>query len=189
MTRDRVLAAVTGAGAPIAVAEVAEALRMTPNGVRGHLRDLVRAGLITEQTEHVARRGRPRLVYTAVPQPPAVDHGTRLAALLAEAVSSGRPVREVGRASAGGPALDEGALIGAINAQGFEPQWVPGSEGRVLVLEHCPYADVAAAHTDVVCGLHRGITDALAARAGRRVVRLEVVDPAVGGCRITFAET
>lgn len=190
MTRERVLAAVkrAGAGPPISISEIAGEVGMTPNGVRRHLRDLVKSGLLTEQLERSARRGRPRLVYAPVARPEPVDHSTRLATFLAEAVSSGRSLREVGRLAADGPALDEDGLVAAIRAEGFEPRWEAARNGRVLVLERCPYAGVAAAHADVVCGLHRGIAEALAARAGRRVLRLEVVDPAVGGCRITLAE-
>lgn len=189
MTRERVLAAVAEAEAPVGIADVAASLGMTSNGVKRHLRALVERGLLTEQIERTTKRGRPRLVYVATPQARALDPGTRLATLLAAAVSSGRTVREVGREAASGPVLDEAGLVDAIAADGFEPVWNPGEEGRVLVLERCPYAEVAAGYTDVVCGLHRGIADALSTRAGRRVVRLEVMDPAVGGCRITFASS
>ena len=190
VTRNKVLAVVADARAPIAIAEVAASLGMTTNGVRRHLRELVDAGYLTEEIERSSKRGRPRLVYApAARRPGTTDPAARLATFLAEAVSSGRSVREVGRASAQGPALDDEGLLKAVGAEGFDPEWKAGADGAVLVLKRCPYAAVAAAHADVVCGLHRGIAEALAARAGRRVLRLEVVDPAVGGCRITLSNT
>ena len=169
------------------VASLANELSITPNAVRRHLRELRMRGAVLEHVEDRNIRGRPRLLYELAVRPPGTDPNARLACLLAEAVATRRTPREVGRAAAGGPPLDDIGVFEAVRAEGFAPRLEPARDGFVLVLEHCPFAAAAATHPGVVCSLHRGAADALAERAGRVVTSLEVRDPVEAGCRLTFS--
>ena len=169
------------------VASLAADLSLTPNAVRRHLRALRIRGAVLEHVEERTIRGRPRLLYELAPVPPGNDPNERLARLLAEVVATRRTVREVGRAAAGGPPLDDIGILEAVRAEGFEPRFEDSPEGFVLVLQRCPFAAAATTHPGVVCSLHRGTADALAERAGRVVTSLEVRDPVEAGCRITFS--
>jgi predicted ArsR family transcriptional regulator len=187
MTKARILEVLASADALVPVADIAVALGVTPNAVRRHLADLRSQGLVREHVEKRTARGRPRFFYESVPQPSTTPPGERLASMLASALAIRSSPREVGRASAEGPPLDDDGVVSEMRADGFEPREERDGGRFVLVLEKCPFASVAAAHPGVVCSLHRGVADALAERAGRAVADLVVADPDRGGCRVTFS--
>lgn len=70
-TRTAVLATVRRSEQPITVHEIAAELGLHTNSVRFHLSRLLRAGLLHEGQHNPDGPGRPHLVYTAVPTPPA----------------------------------------------------------------------------------------------------------------------
>jgi len=58
------------------------------------------------------------------------------------------------------------ALRSAMERMGFEPE-VELSTGRAeMVFAHCPFRELAEAHPDVVCELHRGIAEGVVELAG-----------------------
>lgn len=59
----------------------------------------------------------------------------------------------------------------------FAPEIDP--DGERIHLRHCPFLDLARAHTDVVCSVHLGIARGVLARGGGPVVA-ERLDPFVG---------
>ena len=70
-----------------------------------------------------------------------------------------------GRTGAARPACVE-ALRTAMDRLGFEPV-VETAAGRAeMIFAHCPFRDLAEAHPDVVCQLHRGIAEGVAELAG-----------------------
>ena len=103
---------------------------------------------------------------------------------------------EVGAAAGARLAAEHGAGVDAVTVieatarrLGFEPRREPGDGGLDIVLTRCPFADTAAVAPEVVCALHRGLADGIAAHAaGAVAVTGLVVQPAHrAGCRIQLA--
>jgi predicted ArsR family transcriptional regulator len=159
---------------PAGTVELAERLRLHPNGVRAHLGRLERAGLVTRARARRAR-GRPRDAWTiasdARPGGRAPHAYAELARWLARSMRSGpgslRAIEATGReiggelASSDG-ALGEDALQGTLTALGFQPEVQLRKGDRLTVrLGNCPYRDAVRENQPVVCTLHRGITRGL----------------------------
>ncbi len=131
-------------------------------------------------------RGRPRVAYRALGDP---DPYLRLSSMLADAVSEGLSPREAGRRHGlDVTPLAEGAiatLLAETERLGFRPR-VRGGRGRLeLVLDACPFAEVAAVAPQVVCDLHLGIAEGIAERTGDlEIVALRAADPHTAGCRL-----
>ncbi len=198
--RHAVFRYVASSRGPVGVAELARHVGRHPNAVRVHLARLRDAGLLVEETEARTVRGRPRLQYRAAPGASGAagvdDPYRRLAHLLLEVHRSSDGPRAVGRrvgaAAAGGlPAgVDPVEAIEAeVARQGFAPRRRDRDRaGREveLVLERCPFADVAAVDPQTVCDLHLGLAEGLAGALGGGVeVRgLFPRDPHRAGCRL-----
>ncbi len=50
-------------------------------------------------------------------------------------------------------------LVRLLDAVGFQPVLQRDEGGTQVVLRHCPFREVAARHTEVVCGLHRALIE------------------------------
>lgn len=178
---------------PLRVDHLAEATGLHHTGVRQHLAVLVAAGLATQETLAPDGRGRPSYVYRGLPRP--MTPYERLAFELADALRSHRSPREQGR--------DLGVRLGAVpaadpvdvllretHAWGFAPGVTSESEGAVIELTACPFADLAAADAATVCQLHLGMAEGIADRVGGITVEgLEMTDPRHGGCRLHVRRT
>lgn len=199
-TRFTIFTCVRDAAAPVGVAELAERCGLHHNAVRQHLAKLVEAGLVVEATRATSGRGRPRLVYRPAPGAAerwgGVGPHAALAALLLELVRGRSSAREVGRRAGQRLAVEHGADADAVDILcavarrlGFEPRTETAAAGTDVVLDRCPFADLAGAAPDIVCELHHGIAEGIAARAadGATVTGLLVRPPHVAGCRISVA--
>jgi predicted ArsR family transcriptional regulator len=134
-----------------------------------------------------------RLVPRTVPTPNR-DPYRELSAMLATAVRDRRSPRAVGAdaglaaALAADPAGERDAvdlIQDEAAALGFDPV----RRGRVdrpdLVLQHCPFADVAADDPESICALHLGVAEGIArSRGDVEVLDLVVRDPHRAGCRL-----
>lgn len=208
-TAARVLAELVASGTALSTGALAARLEMHPNGVRQHLQRLEARGLVERDREH-RPRGRPRDVWRAPAEaahalPGTAEEYRELARWLAclaergcdELEAVGRDLgRELlgrlGARACGGDAAD--ALTRAFAALGFaprregsaEPSSVPAVRLRLC---RCPYADVAAAHPRLVCGLHSALTAGLAAAVAGdgATVRLLPDDPRKGRCLVEVA--
>lgn len=197
-TRFRLLAELRGSARARTVAELTDAVGVHHTSVRRHLARLRDAGLVEEATEPPRGRGRPRLVYTAVPDDADPTDGYRmLASLLARAVRSGRAPEDEGRAAgrsiadAMAPVADRDVvevLEDTAARLGFRPRLETTADRPDevdLVLRACPFADVAAEDPATVCSLHLGLARGLTAGLGGvEVTDLSVADPHVAGCRL-----
>ncbi|MGP0100251.1 MAG: helix-turn-helix transcriptional regulator [Solirubrobacteraceae bacterium] len=179
-TRARLFELLGELGRPAGTVELAERLRLHPNGVRAHLERLERAGLVA-RARAPRPRGRPRDVWTiasdARPGGRAPHAYAELARWLARAMgsrpSSLRDIEATGRkigsdlAPADGT-LDASTLQSTLAALGFQPQMQLRKDDRLTFrLGNCPYRDAVRENQPVVCALHRGITRGL----------LDVLDP------------
>ena len=54
------------------------------------------------------------------------------------------------------------AVVSALGQLGFDPAVVEGDDSTTVAFAHCPYMELAQAHPEVVCHLHRGLTEGLA---------------------------
>ena len=187
---------------PLTTSDLARRLGLHPNTVRPHLERMRDAGLLQVESTSSGAVGRPRHRYTPAPGAPGIDLDppayNLLAALLAEVAveqdeggseSLGESARAVGRREARRlaskskrsarppkPACIE-ALRSAMERLGFEPSVEIDGDQAEMVFAHCPFRDVAEAHPEVVCQLHRGITEGVVElAAGGRVVGFATLD-------------
>jgi predicted ArsR family transcriptional regulator len=200
-TRARIFAWLVDHRSAVGTEELAKRLGLHPNGVRRHLERLHQAGLV-ERGRARGEVGRPgdRWLVAAGAHP----GGERpsgyadLARWLARAIPAGpgrlreveRTGREIGRelAPAEGDAVESFREV--VAALGFQPSMDVHREGGFTCrLENCPYRLSVRENQDVVCGLHRGITEGLLEEldAGARLVRFEPHDPDRAGCVIDVA--
>jgi predicted ArsR family transcriptional regulator len=172
-SRVRVLEALRRSGSAT-VPELAELVGLASNTVRLHLDQLVEAQLVTRQRSEPIGRGRPRQLYTAVPDADVSDGAYReLARLLAETLASvgaaaepaamatgrtwGRELVALSTDAEAVPGADQGRgqVVALMDDLGFAPRLAP--DGSAVEMYHCPFQQVAQQHSDVVCGLHLGL--------------------------------
>lgn len=84
-------------------------------------------------------------------------------------------------------AVPEQAIGDQLTALGFQPHMQREPDGRLRCrLDNCPYRDSARANQDVVCTLHRGLTQGLLDRLAPAATLERFVphDPDRAGCEI-----
>lgn len=175
-SRDRVLAVLQAAQAPLGVTDIATRVGLHPNTVRFHLDGLVDHGLAERDTEPRNLPGRPRTLYSAAAGSPGA--GRRSYRLLAEILTSylATHTRQPGHAAlAAGEAwgrfltdrptpfrrVDAAAateqLVNTLDDIGFEPEAVTVGREKQILLHHCPFRETAVAHRELVCSVHLGL--------------------------------
>ena len=193
--RRRVLDLVRAAERPVTVAELTGELGCNHNAVRQHLARLREAGLVAEVLEERNTPGRPRLLYAATARPNPYARLTRLLLVALRTGSSPRTAgRRAGLAEAASEAPNGGDAFDVLEADaarhGFAPRRVGRGRQLELVLDVCPFADIAADDPTTVCSLHRGLTEGIIAGVGgARVERFDANDPHRAGCRVGLRRT
>ena len=181
-SRSRVLEVLQDTGAQLGVNDVAARLSLHPNTVRFHLEALVTSGLVDSEAEERDLPGRPRTLYSANAN--SASAGRRNYRLLAEILASSMAAqtshpREVainagqewGRYLGEGPTpfkrvdADEATrrLVSAMEDIGFAPEAVTKGRRRQVLLNRCPFREVAQEHPEVVCSIHLGLMNGLLA--------------------------
>jgi predicted ArsR family transcriptional regulator len=172
---------------PLSTIEIAARLDLHPNTVRQHLEKMREVGLLTVFTDRHGSVGRPQHRWAACPQAPSLGlepAGFRLLAhLLAELTAEGTPagptVVAVGRRQgqerltrrASQRAESRAACVQVVMDElaelGFDPALDgPDDEQQAsITFLQCPFREVAVLYPDVVCQLHRGITEGILAGA------------------------
>lgn len=198
-TRARLFAALAELREPATTADLAAKLGLHPNGARRHLERLSDGGLV-ERDRARGNPGRPRDLWRVsadAPEPPSIakEPYAELARWLAGAIPS-RPgsaeeIRQAGHRiglelapeDASDPAA---AFTGVLRRLGFRPEVEDSGERRVCRLGRCPYAHSASENPEIICTLHRGISEGLLERLepDARVTRFEAFDSSAGGCQI-----
>lgn len=183
-SRIALLEALRRARKPLTIQQLADELGLHGNTVRFHLARLTQAGLVKEGQAGPSGPGRPKLVYTAVPEEESAEprDGYQLLAEIlaghlaatssspaADAVAAGR---EWGRYLAERPApfstlTSEKALekvVSLLDELGFAPEQESG-QSRVR-LHSCPFRTVAQHRPDVACSVHLGLMRGALAEMG-----------------------
>ena len=161
---------------PLGTADIADVLGLHANTVRPHLERMRDAGLVEVRTELPSGVGRPQHLYSVSPQapslglePPTFPVLARMLVRLAEQVGAtgddaAEAGREQGRADAArhadAPSCLE-ALVTQLDLLGFDPA-VDGTddgETAVIAFSNCPFRELAEAHPELVCSLHRGLVE------------------------------
>lgn len=172
--RAHVLALLRRTGRPLTVGVVAQATGLHRNTARFHLDRLVQDNLAARDAEPRDQPGRPRTLYTALPD----TGGVRSFQLLAEimtgvvaasfedpsgvAVEAGRRWgRHLSDRLPPYAAVDEDEasrrLETVMNQLGFAADVVETPAGRDIRLHHCPFLEIATRHPNVVCAVHLGL--------------------------------
>jgi predicted ArsR family transcriptional regulator len=196
-TRHEIFRYVVEADRPVGVAELTDHVQLNHNAVRQHLAKLVDAGLILENVEKRAGRGRPPLRYTVDPSTESRWGATgpyeRLSLLLSEIIRTADPPVEVGRRAgrrerlgsiASAEPVDE--LVGRMAQHGFEPTVSRDGDAIEITLQNCPFESAALADPGTICELHLGLAYGVAERVGGLVIdELVPRDPRRAQCRLT----
>jgi len=174
---------------PLATADIADALGLHANTVRPHLERMRDVGLLTVATDARGGVGRPQHRYSLSPDAPSL--GLEPAAfpvlarmLLHAAASAGVSGDDAavagqhqGRTDGKGfaprtPCVE--ALLAELDRLGFDPQVAfdpDDTRAATVAFAHCPFRELAEAHPDLVCSLHRGLVEGfVGAVGGARVV-------------------
>lgn len=197
-TRAQLFAAIRDLGGEATTEQLARELGLHVNGVRRHL-DLMHSGGLLARTRRKHGRGRPRDVWSIAaaadgadrPEESYADVARWLARSIPIAPESLRQVEETGRAVGRELADEDDASLSAgveraFSALGFKPVIRAGA-GDTLSCElgNCPYRASARENADVVCRLHRGMTEGLIEQLDptARLSSFEPHDPDEAGCR------
>lgn len=207
-TRYAIYSEVASAPGPLSTSDIAEILDLHPNTVRPHLERLREVGLLEVDSGSQGSVGRPQHRYTLTDgapslglEPPAYPIlADLLAQLAAELGPRDDDVAEVGRtwgrheAEAFGDGGTERAnarnspcvaeLVAELAELGFDPSTSCADASTTVSFTRCPYRELAEAHPELVCCLHRGIVEGIVERVGgasvARFATLEDKDP----CRV-----
>jgi predicted ArsR family transcriptional regulator len=172
---------------PLATAEVAESLGLHANTVRPHLERMRDVGLLAVRTDQPSGVGRPQHLYSLAAnapslglEPPTFPLLARMLVRLAESAGANvDDAADVGREQGEADALlytDAASclegLVDHLDVLGFDPvvDGTDDGETAVIAFTHCPFRELAEAHPDLVCSLHRGMVDGFVASMGDATV-------------------
>jgi predicted ArsR family transcriptional regulator len=161
---------------PLSTSDVAESLALHPNTVRPHLERMRDVGLLDVRTEIRTGVGRPQHLYSIAADAPSLGLepptfpllARMLVQLAARAGASGDDALRIGREQGLDDATGRAdalscleALVAYLTGLGFDPAVAGDDDGEtaVVAFAHCPFRDLAEAHPDLVCSLHRGMVE------------------------------
>jgi predicted ArsR family transcriptional regulator len=200
---------------PRATAEIAESLGLHVNTVRPHLERMREVGLLEVASEARGGVGRPQHRYSiaadapslGLEPPPFPVLARMLLRLAASAGIGAEDAADAGREQGidDASSFDDGtdcleALMAELDRLGFDPEVAiavgeGGGEAATVAFTHCPFRELAEAHPDLVCSLHRGLVEGFVDRLGgaevvefRSVVhrdpcQVELASPVAGAAR------
>jgi len=188
-SRVRILETLRASDTPQDATQLASHVALHANTVRSHLRILEDAGLVTSRPEGRTRPGRPRLVYSASPEGVSREEraGYRLLAeILASYLASSGQGADIQAAKAGnawGRYLvgrrppyaastaddDVQAVVMLLDQFGFDPTLHADDRGHTVLMQHCPFGEVADHYRKIVCAVHLGLMQGALEELGAHV--------------------
>jgi predicted ArsR family transcriptional regulator len=190
---------------PLATADISESLGLHPNTVRPHLERMREAGLLDVEVGGRGDVGRPQHRYSIAPTAPSLGFEPPTMPVLARMVlsmaarlqASAEDAEAVGRTEGAtraqpyqqAPSTLE-ALVSDLDRLGFDPVVTDAADdpdAAVVAFSHCPFAELAAAHPELVCGLHRGLVAGFVAEMGDAAVDQFCTLTSRTPCRVTVA--
>ena len=189
-TRYAIYRELARASAPKTTAEISETLSLHPNTVRPHLERMRDVGLLSVEVVGRGDVGRPQHRYSIAPDAPSLGLEPPTMPVLARMVLSMAKRLQATPDDAEAVGYDEGrdratgyrnapstleALVADLDRLGFDPVVSDdpradptADEGLAAVVSfaHCPFADLAQQHPDLVCSLHRGLVTGFVADMG-----------------------
>jgi len=190
---------------PLATADISESLNLHPNTVRPHLERMREAGLLAVEVGGRGDVGRPQHRYSIAAnapslgfEPPTMPVLARMVlAMAARLQASGADAEAVGRTEGASrarpyqqaPSTLE-ALVSDLDRLGFDPVVADAAgdpDAAVVAFSHCPFAELAESHPELVCGLHRGLVAGFVAEMGDAEVDEFCTLTSRTPCRVTVA--
>ena len=190
---------------PLATADISETLDLHSNTVRPHLERMREAGLLDVEVGGRGDVGRPQHRYSIAANAPSLGFEPPTMPVLARMVlsmaarlqASADDAEAVGRTEgvtrarpyAQAPSTLE-ALVSDLDRLGFDPivtDAVGDPDAAVVAFGNCPFAELAEAHPELVCGLHRGLVAGFVAEMGDAGVDKFCTLTSRTPCRVTVA--
>ncbi|HZO69317.1 MAG TPA: helix-turn-helix domain-containing protein [Kribbellaceae bacterium] len=173
--REVVLRTLRDAPGPLSIADIADRLGVHPNTVRFHLETLVGRGQVERIAADRRTPGRPPQLFRVARgmDPTGPRHYRLLAEVLADTIATGQDPSsravEAGRAwgrhqvsssgdggaSGTGDSVDR--LITLLDGLGFAPERREDDDQAQIGLRHCPFLELAANRSEIVCPVHLGL--------------------------------
>lgn len=176
VSRVGILEALRRAGTPLDVGQLADRVGLHHNTVRSHLDVLLRAGLVSGETEKRELPGRPRVVYR--PTSPGADEegdGFHLLAHILTSYLAGSAADPEAEATEAGrmwgrylierpkpfarvtPKEALTRVSALLSRLGFAPQLAEDPSDPRILLHRCPFEDLAVSHPEITCSVHLGL--------------------------------
>lgn len=199
---------------PLTTADIADTLGLHPNTVRPHLERMRETGLLDVHVSARGDVGRPQHRYSIAAdapslgfEPPTMPMLARMVLAMAarlqarpddaEAVGREEGARRAARYRELPSTLE--ALVADLDQLGFDPLVTASADSgsdispaggdedaaALITFAHCPFADLAEAHPDLVCGLHRGLVEGFVESMGDADVREFCPLTSRTPCRVT----
>jgi predicted ArsR family transcriptional regulator len=183
---------------PLPTQQLADRTGLHLTTVRFHLDVLLSAGLVEAAISPTGGPGRPRQIFTAVPDQPAEDDAHRSLVGLLAAEFATDPADTQARAERAGhrwaetfapdprsgarrASTDQAALHvrDTFDRLGFAPRLISEGRAQRIELHACPFREAARTHPDVICAAHRGLLRGMLARLGAPGPEPAVLQPFV----------
>ena len=190
---------------PLATSDISESLGLHPNTVRPHLERMREAGLLAVEVGGRGDVGRPQHRYSIAAnapslglEPPTMPVLARMVLAMASRLrASGDDAEAVGRSEGAtrarpyeqAPSTLE-AVVSDLDRLGFDPvvtDVAADPDAAIVAFTHCPFAELAEQHPELVCGLHRGLVAGFVAQMGDAEVDEFCTLTSRTPCRVTVA--
>lgn len=191
-TRYAIYLELARAQAPRSTSDIADTLGLHPNTVRPHLERMREVGLLDVEVDNRGSVGRPQHRYFLAADAPSLGFEPPAYPLLAKLLAGVAVQAGLGAVDAAAAASNQGhalaadrsaatagemsrpgarpgcieALTTALADLGFDPAVATGDGLTTIAFTHCPYRELAEAHPELVCNLHRGLIEGFVEELG-----------------------